>query len=134
MRRSKGGRAVIHLATALQLMTAMTIGLPAPGQIAMTTIDKDTKCQVIVDYLNNKDSPHAQQAYRVAKELMTDLDKAAAAKGKNSLIDPLTPEHAENVYILVVESCRDYPQQTLGQTAADTYAGLRDLRNRPATH
>jgi hypothetical protein len=124
----------MHIATALKIVAAMTIGLPAPGQLADLPIDKDTKCQVVVDYLNNKDSPHAQEAYRAAKRLVEELDKAAATEGKTSLLEPLTPQHAEDVYILVLESCRDYPQQTLGQTAANTYDGLRDLRDHPSTH
>lgn len=125
----------MHVATPLKIVAAMTIGLAAPGdQIADLSIDKDTKCQAVVDYLNNKDLPHAQEAYRVAKQLMAELDKAAAAQGKVSLLEPLTPQHAEDVYILVLESCRDYPHQTLGKTAADTYDGLRDLRDHPSSH
>lgn len=118
----------MHLATALKLFAAMSIGLPAPGQ-GDTAIDKDTRCQIVVDYLNKKDSPHAQEAYRVAQQLVAALDKVATAKGQNSLLDPLSAEHATDVYVLVIESCRDYPQHTLGQTAADTYQGLRDLRD-----
>jgi len=62
---------------------------------------------------------------------MTDLDAAVTAKGGASLLEPLSKEHAEDVYILVLESCRDDPRQTLGQTASETYTGLRDLRDHP---
>jgi hypothetical protein len=104
-----------------------TTGLADPA------IDKNTSCSAVVGYLDRKDTPHAQEAYRVAKQLMADLDAASTGKGQTSLLAPLTPEHAEDVYILVLESCRDYPQQTLGKTAADTYDGLRDLRDHPAS-
>lgn len=124
---------MMHIATAFKVFAAMAIGLPAPGQ-ANPAIDQDTKCQVVVDDLNNKDSPHAQEAYRVAKQLMAEFDKAAAAHGKAGVIEPLTAQRAEDVYILVLETCRAYPQQTLGKTAADTYDGLRDLRDRASTH
>ena len=94
-------------------------------------IDKDTKCTAVVGYLDRKDSPHAQEAYGVARQLLIDLDSAAKTKGQTSLLDPLSKEKAEDDFILVLESCRDSPQQTLGQTASDTYDGLRDLQVSP---
>jgi hypothetical protein len=102
--------------------------------LADPAIGADTNCASVVDYLDRKDTPHAQEAYRVAKQLMADLDTAATAKGQASLLAPLTKERAENVIILVLESCRDEPQQTLGKTASDTYDGILDLRDHPPAH
>ncbi len=106
----------------------------AAPALADPAVGADTQCASVVGYLDRKDTPHAQEAYRVAKQLMADLDAAAAAKGQASLLAPLTKERAENVVILVLESCRDDPRQTLGKTAADTYDGLVDLRDHPPAH
>jgi hypothetical protein len=106
----------------------------AAPALADPAIGADTKCASVVGYLDRKDTPHAQEAYRVAKQLMTDLDTTATAKGQASLLAPLAKERAENVIILVLESCRDDPQQTLGKTASDTYDGLLDLRDHPTAH
>jgi hypothetical protein len=121
---------IIGRITALLGMLAI---FAAPA-LADPAISADTQCASVVGYLDRKDAPHAQEAHRVAKQLIADLDAAATAKGQASLLAPLTKERAENVVILVLESCRDDPQQTLGKTASDTYDGLRDLRDHPPAH
>ena len=107
------------------------VAMFAAPALADPAIGADTRCANVVGYLDRKDTPHAQEAYRVAKQLMADLDAAATAKGQASLLASLTKERAENVVILVLESCRDDPQQTLGKTASDTYDGLLNLRDHP---
>jgi hypothetical protein len=124
---------VARITTAFGMWIACVVGFPTTG-VADPTIGSDTKCLTVVGYLDRKDTPHAQEAYRAARQLMSDLDAASVAKGQSSLLAPLDKEHAEDAYILVLESCRDDPQQTLGQTASETYDGLRDLRDRPPSH
>jgi hypothetical protein len=115
------------------LATALSFAMVSPAPLlADPPVDRDTKCLTVVGYLDKKDKPHAQEAYRAAKQMMNDLDTAATAKGQSSLLAPLSQKDAEDIYILVLESCRDYPQQTLGKTASDTYDGLRDLHDHPS--
>jgi hypothetical protein len=119
--------------TRLAKLLAASIALGPAGAAADPVVDKDTKCAAIASYLDRRDAPHAQEAYRAAVKLIAELDNAAIAKGRKSLLAGFDKEHAENAYILVIESCRDYPQQTLGQTASDTYDGLRELSLSPAS-
>jgi hypothetical protein len=116
--------------TGLAMVLLAAIG-PCAGALADPALDATVKCADVAGFLDRKDLPHVREAYRLAERLMQDLDAVATGKGQPSLLAPLTPERAENTIILVLESCRDEPGQTLGQIASDTYDGLVDLRDHP---
>jgi hypothetical protein len=64
---------------------------------------------------------------------MASYDQDAIAHGKPSALAPLSPQRAEDVSIAGIEYCRDDPQHTLGQAAADAYQDLTELHGQLPT-